>query len=108
MNSDPAQLDVQPYLVSLREADGLPAGLRIAAEARFATVLERSLGGPAQVAHAFRAWTSASECAAEELDKASVTAAMRWPRAADLARQAGLREVGELPGAHFEVKLPRQ
>jgi hypothetical protein len=34
--------------------------------------------------------------------------AVLWPRAFETARQAGLREVGELAGAHFEVRLERQ
>lgn len=107
MNSDSAQFSGHPYLVALLDADTLPAGIRIAAETRFATVLERCLGGPGQVARTYRAWTAASECAATDLDKDTIEAAMRWPRAVDLACQAGLREIGELPAAHFEVKLPK-
>jgi hypothetical protein len=107
MNSDQAQFTEPSYIVALREAEDAPAALRIAAETRFAAVLERSLGSAVQVARTYRAWTAANECTAQDLDKDTLEAAMRWPRAADLARQAGLRELGDLPTAHFEVKLPK-
>jgi hypothetical protein len=107
MNSDQAQFTEPSYIVSLKAADDAPAALRIAAEIRFAAALERSLGGPTQVARTYRAWTAANEGTAQDLDKDTIEAAMRWPRAADLARQAGLREIGDLPTAHFEVKLPK-
>jgi hypothetical protein len=107
MNSDTTQFTEHAYLVALLEAEALPTGIRIAAETRFAAALERFLGGAEQVARTYRAWTAASECGAQDLDKDTIEAAMRWPRAADLARQAGLREIGDLPSAHFEVKLPK-
>lgn len=107
MNSYQAQCTEPSYVVALREADDATAALRIGAEIRFAAALERSLGGPAQVARSYRAWTAANEGTAQDLDKDTIEAAMRWPRATDLARQAGLREIGDLPTAHFEVKLPQ-
>jgi hypothetical protein len=97
-----------PYTVALVDAEGLPSALRIAAETRFATSLERSLGGVEEVEAALRAWTAASEADAVDLDKRTMEQAVRWPRAANMAAQAGFRDLGELPGAHFDVKLPRQ
>jgi hypothetical protein len=97
-----------PYTVALEEAPELSSSHRITAEARFPAVLERSLGGPEAVASTYRAWVNASESAATDVDQATASLAVRWPRAFDTARQAGLREVGELPGAHFEVRLQRQ
>lgn len=105
MNSDSMRIDSQPYLVALLDADTIPADTRIAAETRFAAVLERSLGNAAQVACSCRAWAAVSECAAPEVGRETIEAAMRWPRALELARQAGLREIGDIPAAHFEVKL---
>src|SRR5688572_22432674 len=97
-----------PYTVCLTEAEGLPSSLRIAAETRFAASLEHALGGPEQVAQSLRAWISANESDASDLDKPTIEQAMRWPRAASLATQAAFRELGDLPGAHFDVKLTRQ
>ena len=38
----------------------------------------------------------------------SAQLAVRWPRAFDTARQAGMREMGELPEAHFTVRIERK
>ena len=97
-----------PYTVALEEAPELSSSHRITAEARFAAVLERSLGGPDAVASTYRAWVNASESAASDLDQATASLAVLWPRAFDTARQAGFREIGELAGAHFEVRLERR
>jgi hypothetical protein len=97
-----------PYTVALEDASELPCSNRITAEARFAAVLESKLGGPEAVATTYRAWVDASESAAADVDQDTASLAVLWPRAYDTARQAGLREVGELPGAHFEVRLERQ
>ncbi len=97
-----------PYTVALEDAPELPARNRITAEARFAAILESKLGGPDAVACTYRAWVNASESAAGDVDQATASLAVQWPRAFETARQAGLREVGELPGAHFEVRLERQ
>jgi len=93
-----------PYTVALRDAGGLPTAERIAAETRFASALEKSLGGADAVALVYRAWTASSEADASELDTATANAAVRWPRAYDSALQAGFRNLGEFPGAYFEVR----
>ena len=97
-----------PYTVALVDAQPLPSSARIAAEARFATALERALGDAEQVASAYRAWRAGHEGAAEEMDKESIQLGLRWHRAADQARQAGFRDLGEMPGAHFEVRVARR
>ncbi len=97
-----------PYTVALEDAPEMPCSNRITAEARFAAVIESKLGGPEAVAATYRAWVNASESAASDVDQDTASLAVLWPRAYDTARQAGLREVGELPGAHFEVRLERQ
>ena len=97
-----------PYSVALEDSVELPSSHRIAAETRFAKVIERALGGPDGVASTYRAWVNASEAAATDVDQATASLAVLWPRAYDSARQAGFREIGEMPGAHFEVRLERQ
>ena len=106
MYSDAVRSLTAPYLVTLRDAPEVPAAVRIAAETRFALLLERSLGTPEQVGRVLRAWTAAAESSAEELDRQTVELAVLWPRAFDLARQAALRELGESPRAYFDVELP--
>ncbi len=97
-----------PYTVALEDAPELPCSNRITAEARFAATLESRLGGADAVATTYRAWVNASESAASDVDQTTAALAVRWPGAYDTARQAGLREVGELPGAHFEIRLDRE
>ena len=97
----------RPYTVALVDAQGLPSAARIAAETRYAASLERSLGGADQVVEALRAWRVASEAEATDVDRATFQRAMCWPRAANLAKQAAFRDLGEFPGAHIEVTLPR-
>ncbi len=96
-----------PYTVALQDAQGLPSSHRIAAEARFAKALERKLGNAQAVAEVFAAWTVMSESEASDVDRATANTAVQWPRAYDTAVQAGFRDLGEFPGAHFEVKLSR-
>jgi hypothetical protein len=97
-----------PYTVALEDAPELPSANRITAEARFAAIIESKLGGAQAVATTYRAWVNASESSASDVDQATASLAVNWPRAYEAARQAGLREVGELPGAHFEVRLERE
>lgn len=105
MNSSSVQFADQPYVISLLDAQGIAAPARILAETRFACALERSLGDAAEVVRSYRAWQVLRECEAQELDERTIHAAMRWPRAAAAARQAGLLELGSVPAAHFEVLL---
>ena len=97
-----------PYTVALEDAPELPSSNRITAEARFAAIIESKLGGAEAVATTYRAWVSASESAATDVDQATASLAVLWPRAYDAARQAGFRDLAEMPGAHFEVRLERQ
>lgn len=96
----------KPYTVALRDAD-LPVPARIDAEVRFARELERALGGAEEVAETYRAWLEASESEANQLAAGTAALAVRWPRAMDAAVQAGLRNIGDIGEAHFEVRLER-
>jgi hypothetical protein len=97
-----------PYTVALVvDAVELPAAARIEAEKRYASTLERNLGGPDEVAAVLKAWQAVNDSALEDIDQLTAETAIRWPRAADQAQQAAMRPIGELPGAHFEVRLGR-
>jgi hypothetical protein len=97
----------KPYTVAIHEARDLSVRERIDAEVRFARALERSLGGEQAVADVYRSWISANESDAGDLDVQTAEMAVRWPRAADAATQAGLSNVG-MSEAYFEVRLERR
>jgi hypothetical protein len=96
-----------PYEVELVDAPDLPNAVRILAETRFAQVVERGFGSAEEVANAFRRYVAAQESAPEDLGPDDMATAARWYRISEDARQAGFRNLGELPGAHFEVRLRR-
>jgi len=96
-----------PYTVTLIDAVDLPTAARIEAETRYAKALERNLGSPAEVAAVLKAWEAANDSSIEDIDQQTAETAVRWPRAAEQAQQAGMRNLGEMPGAHFEVRLSR-
>jgi hypothetical protein len=97
-----------PYTVALQDARDLPQRDRIAAEVRFATELERRLGGAQGVAQVYAAWVAASETEASQLDCDTTTLAVRWPSAVDAALRAGFHRLGDIGDARFVVKLERQ
>jgi hypothetical protein len=96
-----------PYQVALQDGEVLPGPERIAAEIRFISTLERSLGGVAEVCATYRAWVDASESQADQLDGPTAARAVRWPQAYQAASRAGLQGVHGLQGAHFEVRIVR-
>ncbi|MDB5941862.1 MAG: hypothetical protein JWQ13_1428 [Ramlibacter sp.] len=97
----------KPYTVALNDAAELPVAERIAAEVRFIKEIERALGGADEVVRVYRAWIDASESDASELDGESASLAVRWPKAMTAAARAGMRNLGEMPEAHFELRLER-
>lgn len=97
----------KPYTVALQQATDLPIRERIEAEVRFAKELERALGGEDAVAEVYKAWLDASESEANQIDTSTATKAVRWPKAAEAARQAGFRKLGDIGEAHFEIRLER-
>lgn len=97
----------KPYTVALQEAHDLPMRERIEAEVRFARELERALGSADAVADVYRAWMDASEYEACQIDASTAVKAVRWPRVADAATQAGLSKLGAIGPAHFEIRLER-
>jgi hypothetical protein len=98
---------VQPYTVLLQDAPSLPSAVRLNAERRYAAALDQALGGCEATATVYRAWLASNENEAAALDKATAAAAQRWPKAAGKAIEAGFYKLGEIPGAHFELRLAR-
>lgn len=96
-----------PYEVALVDAPEVPTAARINAESRFAQVVERAFGGPEEVVHAYRQWIAANESPPEDLTADEVSVAARWHRVTEDAKQAAFRNLGDMPGAHFEVRLRR-
>ena len=93
------------YTVTLRDyPEQLTAQDRIAAETRFAKELERQLGGPEQVAAALQTMRDLEACPPDVATPSTTTLLRQWGRASAAARQAGLRELGEAPGAFFDVE----
>ena len=97
----------RPYQVALQDGEVLPGPERIAAEIRFISTIERSLGGVDEVCATYRAWVDASESQADQLDPPTAERAVRWPQAFLAATRAGLQGVHGLDGAHFEVRVGR-
>jgi hypothetical protein len=95
----------KPYTVSLQDFPGLPIPNRIAAEVRYVRELERALGGPDAVPKVYEAWVEASESSADQLAAGTAELAVRWPRAAQAAALAGLRDLGDAGEAFFDVRL---
>ncbi len=97
-----------PYTVALVDARDLPFPARICAEVRYASELERLLGGPEQVARTYNAWVEVSQSEAAATDRQTIAVAERWPRAAEAAMRAGYRTLGDIGSdAHFEIAVNR-
>lgn len=92
----------EPYVVSLHGVEDLPPAERISAELRFIKELDRGLGGAEAVVEVYRAWRDACECDASELSASTAGLAVKWPKAFEAARRAGLKNMGE-SDAHFEI-----
>lgn len=92
------------FTVALLDFPGLPDKERMAAQARYARVLERQLGGH-EAAAALLCQVLALEDGDEtELGPDKIAALNRWAKAASAARQAGYQGLAELEGAYFEVR----
>lgn len=93
------------YMIRLEDApNDLAERTRRDAEARFQRTLERKLGGPDAVVHAYQAWKNAEETAEHELSEAQITLVKQWIAAASQAQTEGFRELGESE-AYFDIRL---
>jgi len=95
------------YSITLQDFPELPEDARVKAEEQYRRALEKALGGPDEVAPAYRAWLSVSESGNDQAGKEDAAQASKWQKASDLARQAGFRSLGESTEAYFEFKLSR-
>jgi len=93
------------YTASLEDCQGLPDVQRAQAEKRFCKALEKALGDADGIARAYQAWQTAADSDEMSIDKETANLATRWLKAADLARQAGMRDLGEDTGAYFDIRL---
>jgi hypothetical protein len=93
------------YSVSLEDFPGLPEVQRQVAEKRYGKALEKALGDASGIARAFQAWRTAADSDEVSIDRDTANLATAWIKAADLARQAGMRDLGDDTGAYFEVRL---
>jgi hypothetical protein len=97
----------RPYIVALQDGNALTGPERIAAECRFISSIEKSLGEPRNVASAYEAWVAASESQATDVDGATAALATKWAEAYELAARAGLVGVGGCDDGGFDVRIAR-
>lgn len=90
------------YTVSLQDFPGLPPDAKTDAEKRFRRAMDKALGE--DIMPILKAFTDASDSDASALSKDDLLLANRWPKAYDLARTAGFRDLGAAEEAYFEVK----
>lgn len=93
------------YTARLEDFPGLPEVQRALAEKRYCKALEKALGDATGVARAYQAWHTAADSDEISIDKETANLATAWLKAADLARQAGMRDLGDDTGAYFEVRV---
>lgn len=93
------------YAVSLEDFEGLPPVQRQLAEKRYGKALEKALGDADGVSRAYRAWQTAADSDEVSINRETANLATNWIKAADLARQAGMRDLGDDGAAYFEVRL---
>jgi len=90
------------YLVRLADYSHPAADAVRVAEQRFRRELDRQLGH--DVVPALRAFQNASESGESDLTKEEIALAKRWIKAFDVARTAGLRDLGDTDEAYFIVR----
>jgi len=98
-------VDTALYTACLEDFPGLPDAQRELAEKRYCKALEKALGDADGVARAYQAWQTAADSDEMSIDRETATLATVWIKAADLARQAGMRDLGDDTGAYFDVRL---
>lgn len=93
------------FTVTLHDFPDLPDSIRHTAEARYKAALEKALRDDVLIA--MRAYQAISDGPNEYVKPADVELAKCWEKAADLARQAGFRGLGDADEAYFDVKAER-
>ena len=93
------------YSVVLCDYPAMPDADRAKAEARYARVLERQFGGPAQVAEALAIVQSLEDTPPEEITAHAKAVFKQWGKASAAANEAGFQGIGDAEGCYFEVRL---
>lgn len=92
------------YTVTLCDYPGLPETERGKAEARYARVLERQLGGAEQVSSVLSMVQRLEDTPPEEISDEAKAQFARWMKAARAAAEAGMQGLGEGESSFFEVR----
>ena len=92
------------FTVSLCDYPELPEDKRHQAEARYARVLARQLGGEEQVGQALSLVQGLEDTPPEEITEEVKTGFARWMKAVRAATEAGMQGLGEGEGCYFEVR----
>ena len=90
------------YAIVLQDFPNLPADAKADAEKRFKRALEKALGE--DVMPIFKAFSDASDAGPDALSRDDLLLANRWPKAYDLAKTAGFRDLGTADEAFFELR----
>ncbi len=93
------------YTVSLCDYPSLPEQERMRAEARYARVMERQLGGAEQVALALECVLGLEDTPPEEITEEAKAMFARWTKASNAAVQAGMQGLGDGECSFFEVRF---
>lgn len=93
------------YTVALCDYPELPDRERIAAETRYARVLERQCGGPDGVVSVLRTLHHLEDSSPEALSPDELAHVKLWAKAAGAARTAAYQGLGESETAYFDVRI---
>ena len=97
-------MDESTFSVSLCDYPDLPEQERLRAEARYARVLERQLGGAEQVVQSLNRVQRLADTAPEEITDESKAVFALWIKAANAAAQAAMQGLGDGESSFFEVR----
>ena len=92
------------FTVTLCDYPSLPEAERGKAEARYARVLERQLGGAEQVQAVLSLVQRLEDTPPEEITEEAKAHFARWMKAARAAAEAGMQGLGDGESSFFEVR----
>lgn len=92
------------FTVSLCDYPELPEDKRQQAEARYARVLTRQLGGEEEVGQALSLVQGLEDTPPEEITEEAKLIFQRWMKAARAAAEAGLQGIGGTESCFFDVR----
>lgn len=92
------------FTVSLCDYPELPEDKRQQAEARYARVLARQLGGPELVGDALSLVQGLEDTPPEEITEEAKQMFSRWVKAVRAAAEAGLQGIGGTESCFFDVR----